>query len=314
MSKTTPKIFNEDYLLELLNRDGAIHLDSPATLNGGITIHFECRCTSDVQKLFRDIAYYGGAFCKECVKKNTAMKIKETCVKRYSVINPSCIQEIKDKKEETSIKNYGMHPKKTEGVQAKYRQTCLERYNTDNTAKTIEVRDKIKETFIKKYGGHPMHNDIIKGKVRDTCLERYGCHPAQRLEIQEQIQKSGKTYKCYTMPSGEVRQIQGYEHFALDILVKEYTEEQIKSNRRDVPRILYKSNNKQRYYFPDIYLSHMNLIIEVKSTWIYKKKKKIIISKRQQLVHKGINLNFGSLLIKGYVFNNNKYYRIFSKQ
>ncbi len=271
MSKKIPKIFNEDYLIELLDRDGAVHLDSPTTLNSGMTIHFECRCRSTVQKLFRDIAYYGGAFCKECVKKNKEIKIKETCMKRYGVINPSCIQEIKDKKEETSIKNYGMHPKKTEGVQSKYRQTCLERYNTDNTAKTIEVRNKIKETFIKKYGGHPMHNDIVKGKVRDTCLEKYGCHPAQRSEIQEQIQKSGKTYKCYTMPSGEVRQIQGYEHFALDILVKEYTEEQIKSNRRDVPRILYESNNKQRYYFPDIYLPHMNLIIEVKSTWIYKK-------------------------------------------
>ena len=147
----------------------------------------------------------------------------------------------------------------------------ISNYNVDNTSKVSEIKNKIKETFIEKYGGHPMHNEIVKGKVKETCLERYGCHPAQRPEIQEQIQKSGKTYKCYTMPSGELRQIQGYEHFALDILVKEYTEEHIKSNRRDVPRILYEYNNKQKYYFPDIYLPHMNLIIEVKSTWIYKK-------------------------------------------
>ena len=271
MSKTKPRIFNEDYLIELLERDGAVHLDSPTTLHGGITIHFECQCTTIVHKLFRDIAYYGGAFCKECVKKNTKMKFKETCVKRYGVINPSCIQEIKDKKEETGIKNYGMHPKKTKEVQKKYRDTCMAKYNVDNTSKVSEIKNKIKETFIEKYGGHPMHNEIVKGKVKETCLERYGCHPAQRPEIQEQIQKSGKTYKCYTMPSGELRQIQGYEHFALDILVKEYTEEHIKSNRRDVPRILYEYNNKQKYYFPDIYLPHMNLIIEVKSTWIYKK-------------------------------------------
>ena len=209
------------------------------------------------------------------------------------------LKEIKDKKEETSIKNYGMHPKKTEGVQAKYRQTCLERYNTDNTAKTIEVRDKIKETFIEKYGGHPMHNEIVKSKVRNTCLERYGCHPAQRSEIQEQIQKSGKTYKCYTMPSGEIRKIQGYEHFALDILVKEYTEEQIKSNRRDVPRILYESDNKQRYYFPDIYLPHVNLIIEVKSTWIYKKEEERNHIKAAAARAKGYQFEFWIFTNKG---------------
>jgi hypothetical protein len=293
MSKSQPRVFDKVYLLELLERDCAIYLNSPEKLNSGMTICFQCRCNKNVHKLFRDISYYGGAFCKDCIKKNKAMKIKETCIQRYGVINPSCIQEIKDKKEETYIEHYGMHPKKTEEVQEKYRNTCLKRYNTDNAAKTIEVKDKIKETFIEKYGGHPMynevvkekvketcrerygghqmHNEIIKGKVKETCLERYGCHPAQSIKIQEQIQKSGKTYRLYTMPSGEVRKIQGYEHFALDLLVKEYIEDQIKSNRIDVPRILYEYNNKQKYYFPDIYLPHINLIIEVKSTWTYKR-------------------------------------------
>jgi hypothetical protein len=30
------------------------------------------------------------------------------------------------------------------------------------------------------------------------------------------------------------------------------------------------NNNKEKYYFPDIYIPHINKIIEVKSTWTYK--------------------------------------------
>lgn len=73
------------------------------------------------------------------------------------------------------------------------------------------------------------------------------------------------------MPSGEVRNIQGYEHFALDILLKEYNEEQIKTDRTDMPNITYTFNDKTKRYFPDIYIPYKNLIIEVKSDWIYNK-------------------------------------------
>ena len=73
------------------------------------------------------------------------------------------------------------------------------------------------------------------------------------------------------MPSGEIRNIQGYEHFALDILSKEYNEEQIKTERNDMPIINYIFNDKTKRYFPDIYIPHKNTIIEVKSKWIYNK-------------------------------------------
>jgi hypothetical protein len=73
------------------------------------------------------------------------------------------------------------------------------------------------------------------------------------------------------MPSGDIRNIQGYEPFAITILLKDYTEEQIKTHRKDVPRIAYIYNDLQKYYFPDIYLPHINCIIEVKSSWTYKK-------------------------------------------
>ena len=252
MSKTIPKIYDKSYLLELLEKDHAIPIDLSEKMNSTTIIQFQCKCNNHVKKSFKDIAYYGGAFCKECCKKNKSEKIKRTCTIRYGVSNPSCIQEIKDKKEETSMKKYGMHPRKTDEVKEKCKQTCLAKYNVDNPSKAVTVKEKIKETFIEIYGGHPMHNATIKKKVKDTCferyggypaesqkvkdkmnktnMERYGCYPSQTIEIQAKIQQNGKKYKSYTMPSGEIRMVQGYENYALDILVKSYKEEEIKSN------------------------------------------------------------------------------------
>ncbi len=73
------------------------------------------------------------------------------------------------------------------------------------------------------------------------------------------------------MPSGEIRKVQGYEPFALDVLLKQgYTEDQIKTERKDVGRIEYEVDGKKKYYFPDISIPHEKKIIEVKSTWTYK--------------------------------------------
>lgn len=72
------------------------------------------------------------------------------------------------------------------------------------------------------------------------------------------------------MPSGTIRKVQGYEPFALADLLTTYTEEQIKTDRADVPTIQYETDDgKKRRYFPDIYIPHENRIIEVKSTWTY---------------------------------------------
>jgi hypothetical protein len=86
----------------------------------------------------------------------------------------------------------------------------------------------------------------------------------------EKTQKNAKKYKEYTMPSGIIRKVQGYESFALDELVNIYSEDDIKTDRKDIPRIKYIINDKNKYYFPDIYIKSGNKIIEVKSNWTYK--------------------------------------------
>ena len=50
-------------------------------------------------------------------------------------------------------------------------------------------------------------------------------------------QKNSIHFKDYTFNSGKIIRIQGYEHLALDELVKIYNEEDILTDRNDMPKI-----------------------------------------------------------------------------
>jgi hypothetical protein len=82
----------------------------------------------------------------------------------------------------------------------------------------------------------------------------------------EKTTRKTYNYKEFTFPSGKTRKVQGYEHFILKELLKIYSEEQILTDRRDVPKIEYYYKQKRRYY-PDIFIPHLNKVIEVKSFW-----------------------------------------------
>jgi len=97
-------------------------------------------------------------------------------------------------------------------------------------------------------------------------------------EINEICNNSTQTFsnsygfKKYIMPSGRIINYQGYENIALDkLLSKHINEDDIVSERNEVPIIEYKLHNKVYKYYPDIYIKSKNLIIEVKSVWTYKK-------------------------------------------
>ena len=125
---------------------------------------------------------------------------------------------------------------------------------------------------MQKYGvENQFQRNEIKELIKNNNKLKYGVeNPQQNQEIQEKTQKNAKKYKEYKMPSGIIRKVQGYEPFALDELVKLYTEEQIITDRKDIPRIKYNYNDKEKCYFPDIYIPDEKYIIEVKSTWTLK--------------------------------------------
>ena len=216
--------------------------------------------------------------------KEVKEKTKQTCIERYNVENVSQANIFKEKQKNTIIERYNVeHYSQTPDFKESFKKTCLERYNVEHYSQTPEFKEKVKQSFIEHYGvDNPNKTPEIREKIRQTNIEKYGVeHPSQNQEIQQKTQKNAKKYKEYKMPSGTIRKVQGYEPFALDELVKTYIEEDIISDRKDIPRINYKIGDKQKYYFPDIYIPSKNKIIEVKSTWTYKCKKDNIQEKAE---------------------------------
>jgi hypothetical protein len=228
--------------------------------------------------------------------ESTKEKIKETCLEKYGKEHAFQSEEVKEKIKETCLKRYGEeYPTKSEIVKEKIKETCLERYNTNCPFQNEEIKEKIKITNLINLGvEYPMQSEEVKNKSKETCLKKYGednisktsqmkeksretClkiygteYPMQNQDFMEKVQNNAKKYKEYKFPSGNIRMIQGYEPFALDLLIKTYTEEEIFTDRKFIPTIIYEFESKKCKYFPDIYIPKDNKIIEVKSTWTYK--------------------------------------------
>jgi hypothetical protein len=129
------------------------------------------------------------------------------------------------------------------------KKRCQEKYGTDHPFANAEVIEKRKKTLFKNFGVE---------------------HPAQNREIYRKIQKSAYEKKEYTFPSGKTTMIQGYEHFALNMLLERYPEEVIETDYEgEVPSIPYILDGNTHIYFPDISIAGTNRLIEVKSehTW-----------------------------------------------
>lgn len=247
----------------------------------------------------------------KCSAMNNIIRAKreKTNLERYNTIYPSTnsrdrisIEKLKKK----NIEKYGVPcVLQSKNVKEKTKQTNLKRYGTEYSQQSSLIKDKIKNTNLKRYGvEYLLQSPEIRKKLKENNMEKYGVeHTAQVKEIQAKAEKNSKRFKDYIMPSGDIRRIQGYEHFALNILVTSYTEEQIQTSRKDVPRIEYIYNNNKKYYFPDIYIPHINTIIEVKSDYTYKIKPHIIKLKGDSCKLQGYNYEIWVFNSKGVKLN-----------
>jgi hypothetical protein len=286
-------ILHEDYINKFINRD---------TLITGFCLTENCN--NNFNKTFRELVKLNG-YCFDCSKENGKTKIVETNLKKYGVDNPMKNNEIKEKLTQTMITNYGVeHISQTDKFKQMMRETSLQNYGTEHPLQSEIVRNKSKETNKIKYGfENPQQNkevqektsntiynkygvkcyfntDEFKEKTRETNLLKYGVpHHSQNSEISELILKNSFKTKQYIFPSGKIINYQGYENFAFDELIhiENILEEDILTNRRDVPEIWYRDKtDKLRRHFVDIYIKSQNRCIEVKSTWTNQEKNNVL--------------------------------------
>jgi hypothetical protein len=157
---------------------------------------------------------------------------------------------------------------------------------------------KVKEqTFLKNYGVKcGLQDKGIRELGKHTCLKKYGVyHPSQNPEIALKMKISN--YKDYILPSGKIVQVQGYEDRALDILLEKYDEyDLIISNKnifKELGAIKYiGKDNKEHYYYPDIYIKSENKVIEVKSNYTFHKEYDKNILKKKACIKMGLDFEF----------------------
>jgi hypothetical protein len=134
-----------------------------------------------------------------------------------------------------------------------------------------------------------MQSQEIRNKSIATCIDKYGVkNPQQNPEIADQTLKASYSRKDYTLPSGKIIQVQGYEPYALDELVKIFNEEDIITGSGSVPEIWYNDDEGIKHrHFVDIFIPSQNKCIEVKSTWTYQLKN--VLLKKQAGKQLGYN-------------------------
>jgi hypothetical protein len=219
-------------------------------------------------------------------------KCKKECLEKYGVEYPLQSKEIQNKIKGIFLEKYGVdNPLKCPKIREKIKCIFLEKYRVDNPLKCPEIQEKIKCIFLEKYGvDNPLKCPEIQEKIRNTFLERYGVkYPTQVPEFFHKAMKSMFSKKEFILPKTQRKlEIMGYENRAINSLLKKNIDEDDIIVGKDIPIFKYKDENeKDRVYFPDIFIRNSLLIIEVKSVYTFNLQPKRNFQKFKQVAKEG---------------------------
>lgn len=170
----------------------------------------------------------------------------------------------------TNMLKYGVpRPSQNEDVKEKICSTNIRRYGVPHILQNPKIRARINETVQNVYGvSNLFQNEDVKQQIKETNILKYGVpNPMQNKTVFNKQQKSSFSLKDYTMQSGEIKRVQGFEPQCLKELDNGRHGPILAGNNDDLPIIDYTFDNKEHKYNPDIYLPEYNLIIEVKSIY-----------------------------------------------
>lgn len=214
---------------------------------------------------------------------NNRERAKKTCIKLYGVDHPSKLSDFGNKVKCILLNKYGIE---NYNNQAKTIKTSIEKYGVAHSSQYFKVKAKKESTNIKKYGfKSALQNEDVKKKTLKTNIKRYGVNcPMQNPNIFLKQQKSSYVIKIHAETGLYYRGT--YEKDFLDMChIKNIPIQQGK-------RIKYINNNKHHYYFSDFYLMGHNMIIEIKSSYTFKKMYDLNIIKKDAAIKEGYKFIF----------------------
>lgn len=222
--------------------------------------------------------------CDDVISGNSATKEKHIRTKHKLTVDD---YNIKCNKIECecgcgNIPNYSY-------IRHKYNRFCGNHSIVWNKGLTRETDDRVNS--MKSGGwnkGLTKDDDITIMKQSKGLSEFWKNNPDVKNQMLENQQKYSKNFKDYIFPSGKKVRIQGYENIALDLLLENYDESELITDRKNIPHIQYNDN---RRYIPDIFIPNENRFIEVKSTWTYDTNEDIIETKCLATVSAGYKID-----------------------
>jgi hypothetical protein len=127
---------------------------------------------------------------KDCINKKRTIVIQE----KYGVNNVSQLQNVKDKKIETSLKNYGVeYPIQSNEIKEKIKNINNKNFGKDWITQTDNFKEKSKITNLERYGTeNAAQSTIIKNKSKKTNIEKYEADFYLQSELFKDIVKKRK--------------------------------------------------------------------------------------------------------------------------
>ncbi len=219
--------------------------------------------------------------------KEIINKMKENNLKKYGKTSTLYVPSVREKIHKTWNEKYGtIHFRSTKLYKNNFCNAIQKKYGVNTVLRLKSVRDKIKQTNIMKYGvDNPTKNKSIYQKVVNTFKKRYNVvNTSQHKLFFSKALKTLYSKKSYKMPSGKIIDVQGYEPFALNILLNQNIEEDdIITDREEVPELWYsyREDTYEHRHFIDIYIKSQNRCIEVKSIYTFIKDKEKVLIKQE---------------------------------
>jgi hypothetical protein len=196
----------------------------------------------------------------------------------------------------TRFINLNRSEEETKLRKEKIKQTCLERYGAEHYFSAPEVREKVTNSFLNRYGvDNPSKLDSIKAKKEETCLKNHGVkNPSQDSKIHSKKSKTARN-KLLITETGKTFHFEGYEDRAIRTLLEDHHEHDILVHseiEEEIGKIRYTLNDRQHVYHPDIYIKSQHKIVEVKSTYWYKKHLQRNLKKKEACIRDGLAFEF----------------------
>ena len=177
------------------------------------------------------------------------------------------------------------------------------RKKINNVYSLSSTKEHYRNAMIEKWKNNDYRKKVIENSKKSINTEQElkrrsisGKKNWDNVDYAHKVLMSCVKYKDFTLPSGKIVKLQGYEPQVLTELLKTYSEDDIVIGVKDmnitIKKIKYVYRDTIHTYYPDFYIKSTNTIVEVKSSWTYKLHKKRNLAKQNACLQQGFNFEF----------------------